>query len=160
MFYLYCSVYFFPFLIVNYQFLCIIGSYIFFSSVCIFLISLISLLISTEPFSRLLYIYILNINSRWFVILKIYLSVSTRKPEMAVCGVDSGGFISAEKNSLSWLHSWLTRTHSPNKFATVSSFEWKMEYRGESIFPKIYSFLFGYIMLWIFCIESYVDSYQ
>ena len=137
----------FPFVIVIYQFLCIIGSYI--SQVFIFFVSLIKLLIiSTEPFSRLLYIYILNINSRWFVILKIHLSVSTRKPKMAVCGVNSGRFKSVEKNVLSWLHSWLTRTHSQNKFATVSSFEGQMEHRGESIFPKIYSFLFRYSMLW------------
>ena len=121
---------------------------IFFSGVFIFLISLIKLLISTEPFSRLLYIYILNINSRWFVILKIHLSVSTRKPKMAVCGVNSGRFKSVEKNVLSWLHSWPTRAHSQKKCATVSSFEWQMEHGGESIFPKIYSFLFKYSMLW------------
>ena len=66
---------------------------------------------------------------------------------MAVCGVNSGRCKSIEKNILSLLHSWLTSTHSQNKFATVSSFEWQMEHRGESIFPKIYSFSFRYSML-------------
>ena len=123
---------------------------VFFSSVFSFLISLIKLLISTEPFSWLLQIYILSINSRWFVILKIHLLVSTSKPKMAVCGDNSGDnrFKSVAKNILSWLHNWLTRTHSQNKCAAVSSFEWQMEYEGESIFPKIYSFLFRYSMLW------------
>ena len=112
----------------------LIGSY----SVFIFFVWLINLLISTEPFPRLLYVYILIIKSRWFVILNIQLSVLARKPKMAVCGVNNGRFKSVEKNILSWLHSW----HSQNKCATVSSFQWQMKYPGESIFPKIYSFLF------------------
>ena len=78
---------------------------------------------------------------------------------MAVCGINSGRSKSVEKNILSWLHGWLTRTHSQNKCATVSSFEWQMEHRGESVFPKIYSFSFKYSCYEVFCIGSYIDSY-
>ena len=78
--------------------------------------------------------YVLNIKSRWFVILNTHLSVSARKPKMA------------DLNQLR-LHSWLTRTHSQNKCATISSFKWQIKRRGESIFPKIYGFLFKYSML-------------
>ena len=77
--YLFCSAcFFFPFFIANYQVLCIIGSY-FFSSAFIFLILLINLLISREPF----------------------LSVSAKKPKIADCGVNSGRSKSVEKNILS-----------------------------------------------------------
>ena len=66
---------------------------------------------------------------------------------MAVCGLNSGKFKSVEKTILSGLRSWVTCTHSQNKRATVSSFERQMEHRGESIFSKMYSFLFRYSML-------------
>ena len=42
--------------------------------------------------------YILNINGSWFEMLKVHLSVSTRKPKTVVCGVDNGRFKSIEKN--------------------------------------------------------------
>ena len=79
---------------------------------------------STEPVSRLLYIYILNINIGCLVILKIHILVSARKPKMAVCGVNSGRFKSVEKNVLGWIHNCLTPTQSQNKRETVSWFEW------------------------------------
>ena len=66
---------------------------------------------------------------------------------MAVCGVNSGRSKSVEKNILSWVHSWLIRAHSQNKCVTVSSFEWQMEHRGESVFPKIYILLFRYSII-------------
>ena len=40
--------------------------------------------------------YVLNIKSRWFVILNTHLSVSARKPKMAVCNVNSSRFKSVE----------------------------------------------------------------
>ena len=56
---------------------------------------------------------------------------------MAVCGFNSGRFNAVEENVLSWLYNWLTRTQSQSKRETVSSFEWQIGHRGESIFPKI-----------------------
>ena len=55
---------------------------------------------------------------------------------MVVCGVNSSRFKSVEKNVLGWLHNCLTRTQSQSKRETVLSFEWQIEHRGESIFPK------------------------
>ena len=130
---------------------------IFFSGVFIFLISLIKLLISTEPFSRLLYIYILNINSRWFVILKIHLSVSTKKPKMVVCGVNSGRFKSVEKNI--WLHSWLTRTHSQNKCEQSHHLNGKWNIEENLFFQRYTASYLGIVCYEVFCIGRYVDSY-
>ena len=73
---------------------------------------------------------------------------------MALCGVNSGRFKSVAKNILSLIHSWVTRTHSQNKCATVSSFEWQMEHRGESVFPKIYSSYVSVVCYEVFCIGS------
>ena len=79
---------------------------------------------------------------------------------MPVCRVNSGRFKAVKKNILSWFHSWLTCTHSQNKCATVSLFEWQMEHRGESIYSKKYVAFYLHIACnEVFCIGSYVDSY-
>ena len=44
-------------------------------------------------------------------------------------------------------------THSQNKCTTVSIFELQMQNRGESVFPKIYSFPFQYSMLKYFVLK-------